>query len=258
MNDGPQRPAPSAGTRWSELDYAGFAKLAADETLSKYEKIGFPDSYRAGFEETIFQDICGKLSRLSGPPCRVIDIGPGCSDLATMVISLCRDRGHELVLVDSEPMLALLPDEPFIIRHPGLFPTNRAALAGLSGTVDVILMYSVFQYIFVDANPFEAIDLCLELLAPGGRALIGDIPNLSMRNRFFTSPAGLAFHQAFTGGTDTPPPLIDGPRAGLIDDAVMAGLLLRVRAAGAHAFIVPQGEGLPMANRREDLLICRP
>lgn len=241
-----------------DLDYAGFARLAADQSLSKYEKIGFPDAYRAGFEEAIFTDIRSKLPGLDGAAGRVLDIGPGCSDLAGMVIGLCRERGHTLTVIDSEPMLALLPDEEFIDRRPGLFPTNRASLADLSGAVDVILMYSVFQYIFVEANPFDAIDLCLNLLAPGGRALIGDIPNISMRNRFFASAAGLAFHRDFTGRTDLPLPLIDGPAAGLIDDAVIAGLLLRIRAAGVHAFIVPQGSGLPMQNRREDLLICKP
>lgn len=243
---------------WSNLDYAGFAKLAADSSLSKYAKIGFPDAYRAGFEQAIFADIRSKLPALDATAARVLDIGPGCSDLASMVIDLCRTRGHVLTVIDSEPMLALLPDGSFIDRRPGLFPTNRADLADLSGRVDAILMYSVLQYVALDADPFDAIDLCLDLLASGGRALIGDIPNISMRNRFFASPAGLAFHRRFTGRADLPPPIIDGSAPGLIDDAMMAALLLRVRDAGAHAYIVPQGEGLPMQNRREDMLICKP
>ena len=49
---------------WGTLDYAGFARIAADERLSKYEKIGFPDSYRAGFELAIFADIRAKLADL--------------------------------------------------------------------------------------------------------------------------------------------------------------------------------------------------
>src|SRR5256885_8167314 len=31
------------------------------------------------------------------------------------------------------------------------------------------------------------------------RSLIGDIPNVSQRKRFFSSPAGIKFHQEFTG-----------------------------------------------------------
>jgi hypothetical protein len=38
----------------------------------------------------------------------------------------------------------------------------------------------------------------------------------------------------------------------------MIALLLRARAAGADAYIVPQDPALPMANRREDILIRKP
>jgi len=42
-----------------------------------------------------------------------------------------------------------------------------------------------------------------------------------------------------------------------IDDGVILGLIARMRAAGLHAFVLPQGPGLPMATRREDILIMR-
>ena len=45
---------------------------------------------------------------------------------------------------------------------------------------------------------------------------------------------------------------------GEIDDGVVLGLVARMRAAGFHAFVVPQAPDLPMANRREDILIIRP
>jgi hypothetical protein len=35
-------------------------------------------------------------------------------------------------------------------------------------------------------------------------------------------------------------------------------LLGRARAAGFDAYVVPQGAALPLANRREDVLITRP
>jgi hypothetical protein len=43
--------------------------------------------------------------------------------------------------------------------------------------------------------------------------------------------------------------------AGKIDDAVIVSLLLRCRLAGFDAYVLPQGPDLPMANRREDVLI---
>jgi hypothetical protein len=47
------------------------------------------------------------------------------------------------------------------------------------------------------------------------------------------------------------------PARGLIDDAVLAALVERAQLSGCDAYIVPQSETLPMANRREDLLIRR-
>lgn len=243
---------------WCALDYAGFAELAGDERLSKYERIGFPDSYRQGFEEKIFADICAKLPRLRERELNVLDIGPGCSDLPLMLIETCRSHGHRLYIVDSPEMLALLPDAPFIEKRPGLFPTCRDKLADLQGRVDVMLCYSVLHYVIVDANVFDFIDASLELLAGGGEFLIGDIPNISKRRRFFASERGIAYHRKFTGA-DTLPDLQYGASAqGLIDDAVVLGLVSRARAGGADAYVVPQDPALPMANRREDILIRKP
>jgi hypothetical protein len=43
-----------------------------------------------------------------------------------------------------------------------------------------------------------------------------------------------------------------------IDDAVVMSLIQRARAQGFDAYVLPQSQALPMANRREDILIVRP
>ena len=43
-----------------------------------------------------------------------------------------------------------------------------------------------------------------------------------------------------------------------IDDAILFGLVQRARVQGFDAYVLPQDPKLPMANRREDLFICRP
>jgi hypothetical protein len=243
---------------WAKLDFAGFAKLADDESLSKYEKIGFPDSYRAGHEAAIFSDIRTKLPRLAERGLTVLDIGPGCSDLPGMLIDLCQAQGHRLHLVDSPEMLRHLPDADFIEKRPGLFPKDRQAVAGLVGQVDVMLCYSVLQYVFLDANPFDFVDLAVELMAPGAEFLIGDIPNASKRRRFFSSAAGVTFHKTFTGTDTLPEVRFNEPTPGMIDDATVLGLLARARASGVDAYILPQAPELPMSNRREDILLRKP
>jgi len=44
----------------------------------------------------------------------------------------------------------------------------------------------------------------------------------------------------------------------VMDDSVVFAVLARARAQGFHAWVVPQAVDLPMANRREDILIRRP
>jgi hypothetical protein len=46
--------------------------------------------------------------------------------------------------------------------------------------------------------------------------------------------------------------------AGRIDDAFLLAVVMRCRSAGFDAYLVPQSEDLPLANRREDILIARP
>jgi hypothetical protein len=45
---------------------------------------------------------------------------------------------------------------------------------------------------------------------------------------------------------------------GRIDDAVVLSILSRARSEGYHAWILPQASLLPMANRREDIIIKKP
>ena len=246
--------------RFAGLDYEGFRRLAREEGLSRYERIGFPDDYRACFEEAILQDIRTKLPRLDEPGATVLDIGPGCSELPLMLIEHCRRLGHTLLLVDSEEMLARLPDAPFIRKIPGPFPRGSAeALAPFTAAVDVAIAYSVLQYVFIEGSVFSFLDAAMALLRPGGGAmLLGDIPNASMRRRFLVSAAGAAYHRRYTGRDEDPVVEFNVPPEGQMDDAVIVGLVARARAGGTDAWVLPQPTGLPMANRREDILLRRP
>ena len=232
--------------------------MAQDDSLSGYEKIGFPDSYRKGKEKLIFRDIVRKLPSLLGKKKVVLDIGPGCSELPAMLIDLCRRNHHTLILVDSEEMLSQLPSEPFVRKVAGFYPSCEGLLQRYRRQIDVILTYSVVHYVFVESNLWDFLDTSLELLSDGGQMLIGDIPNVSKRKRFFSSAAGISFHQEFTGTKEIPEAKFNTVERHHIDDAVVLGLLARARNAGFDAYLLPQKQDLPMANRREDLLIRKP
>jgi hypothetical protein len=244
--------------QFDNLTFEDFRRMAADSSLSCYEKIGFPNSYRAGKEEYIFRDILGKLPQLERERQVVLDIGPGCSGLAHALIDWCGEKGHTLLLVDSREMLDQLPDRQYVHKYPALYPNCPELFAQYAGQVQAILVYSVFHYIFAEGNLFDFLDRSLSLLAPGGAMLVGDIPNISKRKRFFSSAAGIAYHQQFTRSAEVPVVAFNRVEEGKIDDAVLIALLLRCRMAGYDAYILPQGADLPMMNRREDVLIVRP
>ncbi len=115
--------------RFARFGYEDFRRFAIDDQISKYNKIGFPDSYRRGFEEAIFADICRKLSVLEQKEIIVLDIGPGCGDLPLMMLKHGETWQHRLVLVDSPEMLAYVPDRPFVIKVAGMYPANADAVA---------------------------------------------------------------------------------------------------------------------------------
>ncbi len=243
---------------YAGIGFADFRRFAADKSLSQYERIGFPDSYREGFESAIFSDIRRKLTNLDQQEKCIVDIGPGCSDLPLMLIDLCRTQTHKLILIDSDEMLAWLPNEPFIDKIAGLYPNCPDFITTCQGAVDVILCYSVLHYAFVDTAFFKFFDSALSMLAPQGQMLLGDIPNISKRKRFFASETGAKFHQNFMQTSERPAVEFSRIEHDQIDDAVLMSLIQRARSQGFDAYLLPQPSTLPMANRREDILITCP
>lgn len=241
-----------------DIGFEDFRRFAADPAMSKYEKIGFPNSYREGREDAIFADITGKLVNLDRTCAKVLDIGPGCSDLPLMLIELCRRQKHDLTLIDSQEMLDLLPSHEKIEKLAAMYPQCHEFIEANRGRFDVILCYSVLHYIVVDVPFFRFIDLSLSLLAPGGQMLLGDIPNISKRKRFFASETGVRFHQTFMNTSGKPEVAFNVIEHDQIDDAVVMAIVQRARLQGFDAYVLPQAPSLPMANRREDILICRP
>jgi hypothetical protein len=244
--------------KFANLSFNDFKKMAKDDSLSCYEKIGFPNSYREGKESLIFEDIITKLPLVLTQNKIILDIGSGCSQLPLMLIELCKKNKHTLILMDSEEMLSLLPDEPFIIKIAGYYPNSDYLFNHFRGKIDVILTYSVLHYIFTESNIWEFLDSSLELITDGGEMLIGDIPNISKRKRLFSSSNGIQFHQDFMKTTEIPKVVFNNIERHHIDDSIILALINRARNQGFDSYIMPQRQDLPMANRREDILIRKP
>jgi hypothetical protein len=246
-------------SRFRDNTYESFRRRALDASLTANEKVGFPNAYRQGKEELILDDIASKVTSLSAREQIVVDVGAGCGGLATLMMERCAEQGHRLFQVDSPEMLALLPDAASVGRVAGRFPDDCAELLDeLRGRANCVLAYGVLPCVFVESNVFEFVDRLLELLAEGGQLLLGDLANVSKRKRFFASEAGVRFHQEFMSTSELPDVSFNVLEPGAFDDAVVLAIVSRCRSAGFDAYVLPQRDGLPFANRREDILIMRP
>ncbi len=238
--------------------YEDFKPLATDPSLSKYEKIGFPDSYREGKEEAIFRDIISKLKIKNQKDQLLLDIGPGCSDLPRLVHNHAVAMGCKILLVDSQEMLDLLQKNDYTTSYIGKFPDDVSELLlSYQNRVDYILTYSTLLCVFYDGCIYKFIDAAVSLLKPGGCLLIGDVPNISKRKRFFSTEAGRQFHKEFMKTDEDPQVQHLQPAPGQIDDGIIMGILMRYRGFGFDAYLLPQDNLLPFSNRREDILIIK-
>ena len=237
-----------------ELTFEDFKKRALDNSLSPWEKIGFPNSYRKDVEKFIFNDIKSKLDLNNSN--EILDIGCGCSELVLHLIRFCKQNNSQLYLNDSEEMLKNIQLEHVddkIKFLPGMFPEVIGKYALNKSTFDAILVYSVIQYVFNYQNLFGFIHECINLLKPGGRLLIGDIPNFNCRGRFLESSTSVEFKE----NREVYSVQVAHDNADRLDDSVVMSILLRFRNFGCETYILPQQKDLPFANRREDILIVK-
>ncbi len=249
---------PNIYQRLQRVTFEDFKEMAKDNTLSIHEKIGFPDSYRQEYTKEILVDILLKVPALFAENKTILDLGCGCDELATAIIHYCGERHHKLLLVDSQEMLSLLPDYEFLEKVAGKFPDNEAFISSYQEAIDGIIVYSVLQHVVLEDNLFSFIDKALELLKPGAVLLLGDIPNISKRKRFFSSPKGIKTHQNFTATSEVPEVDFFHVEYEKIDDSILFAILQRYRSYGFETYLVPQSPSLPMATRREDILIMKP
>ena len=122
--------------------------------------------------------------------------------------------------------------------------------------LSALVQSTVFHYVFGRKRQNLFLDSCLSLLAHGGQLLLGDLPNASKRARFFASPAGIEFQEKYAQMMpNTPNQTVE---KNSLDDSIIFALLRRAHIRGFDAYLLPQAHDLPMANRREDILIVRP
>jgi len=236
-----------------------YREQASSKDISETEMVGRFAEQNAN-EHAIFPDLLNKIPNLSNDGIKVVDIGCGCSKPVLDLIESGEEHNQELVLIDSAEMLDnIVLDETSakkVEKAPICFP-EYSFVDKHEGTADVVISISVFQCAFYDSNFIDFVDSAVRLLKSGGYLLLADIPNGTKKKRFLNSEEGAKFHMAWAKTQDKPEVTWSEFESMSLDDSTIFYLLQRYRNMGFETYLLPQNEGLPFSNTREDILIRR-
>jgi cyclopropane fatty-acyl-phospholipid synthase-like methyltransferase len=209
-------------------------------------------------QRLIVRDVIEKLS--VGPDDDLLEIG--CGPFGTTLVPLAF-MCASVTGLDHEEVIAALRG-----RHIG--PPELHTVCGnfldveLHESFSKVLVYSMLHYL---ASLDEAIDVSLKagrLLRPGGRMLLGDLPNTDKKRRFLATDAGRRFDEewrssARSAGHSQPAASLDDDHEllGAFDDDGILMLVSSLRGEGFEAYVVPQPRDLPFGHTREDVLVLR-
>lgn len=137
------------------------------------------DGYQARFAELIAegQDIDGEarlVDVLAPRRARVLDAGSGMGRVAAAVAA----RGHHVVGVEKDPVLvadsrARYPDIPVVEQDLLAVSPGTLEKAGLPASYDVVAAVGNVMIFLADGTQSEVLRALGDLLAPGGRILVG-------------------------------------------------------------------------------------
>jgi SAM-dependent methyltransferase len=212
--------------------------------------------FQATQEKYITEDVSAKLDL--GVKDDLLEIGCGAGNLLLVLAGLVRSAAG----IDHPNLMALLAERDQackVSRFPGNFLDTH-----LKDTFSKVLIYSVVQYLASVDEVTRVVDKALSLLRPGGRLLVGDLPNVDKRRRFANSQTGKNFQvewdqrvQSEATGERANLPISDDKMV-CITDEVVCRLLRQARLEGCDSYLLPQPTTLPFCFTREDILILRP
>jgi|LNFM01.2.fsa_nt_gb cyclopropane fatty-acyl-phospholipid synthase-like methyltransferase len=210
-------------------------------------------SIQAEAEREIALDVARKLEVRGSD--RLLEIGCGVGNILLPLSFMAASATG----VDNPEVLKILAERcprQNITLVPGAFPDVE-----LRETFDKIVVYGVLLYMPDEATLHAFVDAALARLAPSGRMLLGDITTAGRKQRFLQSKQGQAFSLEWQKKMETASRVdvrVAPEKYLTFSDEVVLRLMLRIREAGWHSYLLPQSPGLPFGNTREDILVLGP
>ncbi|EGG93362.1 hypothetical protein IMCC1989_1287 [gamma proteobacterium IMCC1989] len=242
--------------------YSSLAKLVRDTSLSSGRK-----EVDKGKDELIWEDVYKKLE--CKPNGSFLDIGCGFGGVTELCLETAAKENWKLTLFDIPSVIDALHQhlDKNILKNSnifsGVYPTTTPT-AFCEQKFDRILLYSVIHY---TDNPKQFISKLVSQLAPQGKLLLGDLPNVDKKGRFLASDFGRKFEAEYQQcNVDSLPHYqthkgyvksITTQQNKAINDELILWMHEHFRNSGYNVFTLPQPEHLPYSHTREDILICK-
>lgn len=233
----------------SRISFDNYGRLAASD--HSFTVVAGRYTGQQAAEEKIPGDVSGKLDLK--PDDTLLEIGCGTGNILLPLFSLVQ--------------AATGIDHPAIIKRMGQ-RHNEDEIKGIPGNFldlkidslfDKILIYSVLHNLSDEREVTSFIDKALGLLKPGGKMLVGDIPNQDLKERFLSSPEGKKFIEQWQIKMQSVPApdldIADDPQTVAFDDAFMRRLIADIEGEKFNCTILGQPSDLPFGHTRHDLLI---
>jgi SAM-dependent methyltransferase len=240
----------------SSISFENYSKLATSTDIG-YTEVSGRYQFQSSAERRIVLDVIEKM-RLSSED-SLLEIGCGPGNLLIPLSYIVNDA----MGIDNEAMLARLAARGGASSKVTLIAGDFLSMPAPPRAFSKILIYSVIQYMedFTQAVAFAM--RALSLLAPGGRLLLGDLPNRDKKARFQSTPEGMRAASEWRSELSTagPHPISGFPadsRLVEVNDVFILRLLELTRQSGFESYVLPQPSNLPFGNSREDLLFVAP
>ena len=234
------------------FDY--FGKNASE--LKNFAEIAGRYDFQRQAEQYLLYYLLEKLSL--SPEDDLLEIGCGAGNLLIPLSFFV----HSVTGIDHPNLLAQLTsrlpkDNGTMTLVPGEFPRTE-----VQGTFSRILIYSVIHYLRDEEAVLAFIRTAAALLQPGGKMLIGDIPNKDIRARFLATERGKAFSAEWKERIEQEQkknPRVNQLAAATplvtISDAFVEKIITVCEGLQMRATRVLQPETLSFGYTREDIIV---